>query len=43
MIAEAGVLQAMGWRITRVLIAEWWTNPTNVLGRIEHRLASSQG
>jgi hypothetical protein len=41
MIAEAGVLDAMQWPITRVLITEWWNNPGHVLDRIEHLLSAS--
>lgn len=36
MIAEAGVLDAMNWPISRVLITDWWNNPDHVLDRIEH-------
>lgn len=43
MIAEAGVLNAMKWPITRVLITEWWDNPSHVLDRVEHTLAASVG
>jgi hypothetical protein len=41
MIAEAGVLDAMQWPITRVLITEWWNNQGHVLDRIEHLLSAS--
>ncbi|MEP4652472.1 MAG: AAA domain-containing protein [Ilumatobacter sp.] len=40
MIAEAGVLDAMGWPMTRVFVTEWWNDPDRVLDRIEHVLAS---
>jgi hypothetical protein len=35
LVAEAGVLDAMKWPITRVLASEWWDNPDRVLDRIE--------
>jgi hypothetical protein len=37
-IAEAGVLDAFGWPIMRVLLSEWWTQPELVLSRIDDRL-----
>ena len=35
LVAEAGVLGAFGWPITRVFVSEWWTNPDQVVERIE--------
>ena len=35
MVAEAGVLDAFGWPITRVFVTEWWTDPDQVVDRIE--------
>jgi hypothetical protein len=37
-VAEAGVLDAFGWPITRVLVSEWWASPDEVIGRIDHTL-----
>ncbi|HUF99703.1 MAG TPA: AAA domain-containing protein [Ilumatobacter sp.] len=35
LVAEAGVLDAAGWNITRVLAVEWWFNPDHVLARLD--------
>jgi hypothetical protein len=38
MLAEAGVLEAFGWPIARVLITEWWSDPSTVMSRLELQL-----
>lgn len=34
LVSEAGVLDAFGWPVTRVMITEWWTNPDEVVAHI---------
>lgn len=38
LIADAGVLRAFGWPITRVFISEWLDHPAQVLDRLEQLL-----
>jgi superfamily I DNA and/or RNA helicase len=33
-VAEAGVLRAFGWDVTRVLVTEWWNDPAAVTDRL---------
>ena len=42
LIAEAGVLHAMNWPITRVLVTEWWNDPAQVIDRIGHLVRSER-
>jgi hypothetical protein len=37
-VAEAGVLDAFGWPINRVLVSEWWSSPDEVIARIDEAL-----
>ncbi|MCP5030541.1 MAG: DUF4011 domain-containing protein [Actinomycetia bacterium] len=38
MVAEAGVLEAFGWPIARILITEWWSDPNTVADRLDLQL-----
>ncbi len=40
LVADAGVLRAFGWPVTRVFISEWLDHPTQVLDRLEQLLRS---
>ncbi len=40
-LAEAGVLQAFGWRIVRVPLSDWHVDPDRVVERIEAGLATT--
>lgn len=41
LVADAGVLRAFGWPVTRVFISEWLDHPVQVLERLEQLLRSS--
>lgn len=36
LVSEAGVLDAFGWPITRVLVTEWWADPDAVVTHLIH-------
>lgn len=40
LVADAGVLRAFGWPVTRVFISEWLDHPAQVLDRLEQLLRS---
>ncbi len=40
LVADAGVLAAFGWPVTRVFISEWLLSPTQVTDRIDQLLRS---
>jgi hypothetical protein len=42
MVAEAGVLEAFGWPIARVLITEWWRDPDTVVERLDVNVRQHQ-
>ena len=41
LVADAGVLRAFGWPVTRVFISEWLDHPAQVLDRLEQLLRSA--
>ncbi len=34
LVSEAGVLDAFGWPLTRVMVTDWWTNPDDVVAHV---------